>query len=56
MEPVAIENRLSDEDTLRGHSGYTAGLAKGRTPRMKLEDPGPSLSKVCFLYVRMLTD
>ena len=56
MGPVAIENRLSDEDTPRGHSGYTAGLARGRSLRMRLEDPDPSLSKECSLYVRMLTD
>lgn len=41
MEPVAIENRLSDEDSLLGHSGYMAGLARGRSLRMTLEDPGP---------------
>ena len=56
MEPAAIENRLSDEDSLSGHSGYTAGLARGRSLRMTLEDPDPRLSKECSLYVRTLTD
>lgn len=53
---AAIENMLSDEDSWRGPPDYSAGLAIGRSPRMKLEDPNPRLSKECYLCIRMLTD
>ena len=53
---AAIENMLSDEDSWRGPPDYFAGLAIGRSPRMKLEDPNPRLSKECYLCIRMLTD
>ena len=53
---ATIENMLSDEDSWRGPPDYSAGLAIGRSPRMKLEGPNPRLSKECSLCIRKLTD
>ncbi len=54
---AAIESMVSDEDSLRGPRDYSEGLAtSGRTPRMKLEDLDPRLSRACYLCIRMLTD